>query len=280
MSDLSTFEDELNFELSRFSVEHCEGGNKSAIDQRQLNRCSLAFLNRLREYQEEQVIANQSESVAMRVNLRMIEAAIAINEPVSEQADELPRDEFESSEPELAHESVGPAEIMFLTPPAPKPHSLCPCRNVYLGYRSHRPGHCLLPMNRRTPDQVPPGPMSTIFVWNINQDATESEVVNLLNTVNGRFDEGCTALTAVNVLYHKSSCEFKRPSGQAYAMYASPELAKFAADELDGVRYSSNRVLRARVSSRRLECVGSRSGNKKPGRTRWGEDIFSFPPGY
>ena len=49
MSDLSAFEDELNFELSRFSVEHCEGGNKSAIDQRQLNNCSLAFLNRLRE---------------------------------------------------------------------------------------------------------------------------------------------------------------------------------------------------------------------------------------
>ena len=104
--------------------------------------------------------------------------------------------------------------------------------------------------------------------------------MNLLKSLGGKFSGRCAALTAVSVLCHELSSEFKRLLGQAYAMNASPELAKFAADELDGVRYSSNRVLRARVSSRRLECVGARSGSKKPGPTRWGEDAFSLLPGH
>ena len=61
-------------------------------------------------------------------------------------------------------------------------------------------------------------------------------------------------------------------------MYASPELAKFAVDVLDGLQHEDC-TLQVCISNRRLEWI-SGVGSVQLGQSRWGEDIFNFPSGY
>ena len=58
-SDMDFTASELCRKFYELSVEHCKGKSKSVIKQCQLNECPIVFLNQLREYQMEQLLANR-----------------------------------------------------------------------------------------------------------------------------------------------------------------------------------------------------------------------------
>ena len=148
---------ELDRELSKLSVEHGDGRNKSAAKQEQLEGWSIEFLNQLRRHQVKQLIANRMEEIVMMLNLRKVESAIAINESPPKRgrkstprASKGSRDESESSSgTEDSDESAAesrvqalasvrkseePNRAMFVLNPRPRDvvHSSCPHCGVSL----------------------------------------------------------------------------------------------------------------------------------------------------
>ena len=134
----------------------------------------------------------------------------------------------------------------------------------------------MLPTERVDPDDVPAGPHSTVFVRNIHHELTESQIVHVLNSLNGKFDAWCNALSAINIVYVNGPNGSKIRAGQAYAMYASPALADLAVENLNGTHFRG-RVMSAEISDRRCECKNSGRGKVLIGQTRWGNDIFNCP---
>ena len=132
----------------------------------------------------------------------------------------------------------------------------------------------MLPKRRLTPDQVPPG--STVVVWNFAHNIVESEVVKILNTLNCKFREQCTALVAVHILYHQHLQGFRRRTGQVYATYASPELAELAVNALNLLQVM-NHKLRVCIADHRIEFRNAIGGQVQVGEPRYGDDIFNCP---
>ena len=139
-----------------------------------------------------------------------------------------------------------------------------------------KPGIELLPYERLHPDEVPAGPYSTVLVRNIHHELTEFQIVYTLNSLNGKFDAQCTALSAINIIYVNGPNGSKIRAGKVYAMYASQALAELAVRVLNGAHFRGRRMYAA-ISKRRCECRDSGRDETLVGQTRYGEDIFNCP---
>ena len=273
MSDLGLSNAELNRKLSELTVEHIQGRCKPEINQNQLNECSPDFLNRLKEYQEEQLLANKLQEAAIKMNLRRIESAIATKvPPLRCRSRSKPRtDESPCNVYLLPNLST---RVFNECTAASSTISHSPCFVAQSRGESLRLNREMLPMNRLNPDQVPPG--STIVVQNFASNFREPEVVNLLNTLNGKFSEWCTALVAVHILYHQHLEGITWRSGKVYAMYASPGLAELAVSTLNLLHIMDHR-LRVCISNQQIDFRNAVAGQVQVGKPRYGDDIFNYP---
>ena len=153
---------------------------------------------------------------------------------------------------------------------------LDPAREIRVTPQYTKPGIELLPYERLHPDEVPAGPHSTVFVRNIHHELTEFQIVYTLNSLNGKFDAQCTALSAIKIIYVNGPGESKIRAGQAYAMYASQALAELAVRVLNGAHFRGRRMS-VEIAKRRCECRHSGRDKALVGQTRYGEDIFNCP---
>ena len=137
----------------------------------------------------------------------------------------------------------------------------------------------LLPTEQVCPDRVPAGAHSTVFARNVPYEWAKSQIVYTLNSLNGKFDAWCNSLSAINIVYVNGPNGSKIRAGQAYAMYASPDLANLAVNVLNGTHFRG-REMSVEISNRRCECKNSGRGKVLIGQTRWGNDIFNCPSGF
>ena len=138
---------------------------------------------------------------------------------------------------------------------------------------SHIPS---LPALRTHPDAIHPENHCTLYVVNIAYSACERDIIEYFNSIGGVFENRCTALAAVNLPYiteHNGQQSYK---GQGFFMYSTPELANYALYSLNR-RTFRGRPLQVEMSKRKLDCRHSQGGNIR-GQSRWGENIFDFPP--
>ena len=135
----------------------------------------------------------------------------------------------------------------------------------------------MLPPVQVHPDQSGPANRSTVFVRNLPFGVCEEDIIIWFNSVGGEFANRCTALSAINIIYHRNSNGENRMSGSAYFLYANQDLANFAVASLDG-RSFRGRELAVQISDRRLDCKYSGSANLMVGQSRWGRDIWRCPP--
>ena len=111
---------------------------------------------------------------------------------------------------------------------------------------------------------------------NIPHEWTKSEIVYVLNSLNGKFDAWCNALSAVNIIYVNGPNGSRIRAGQVYAMYASPALANLAANVLNGACLRG-RELSAEISNRRCGRKNSDWGKVLTGQRWWDNDIYDCP---
>ena len=153
---------------------------------------------------------------------------------------------------------------------------LDPAREIRVTPRCTKPGVELLPYKRLHPDEVPAGPHSTVFVRNIPCELTEFQIVYTLNSLNGKFNARCTALSAIKIIYVDGPGESRIRAGRAYAMYASQALAELAVRVLNGAHFRGRRMS-VEISKRRCESRDSGWGKTLIGQTRCGDNIFNCP---
>ena len=115
--------------------------------------------------------------------------------------------------------------------------------------------------------------MSTVYVGNIHRDASELEILELFNSVDGVYgNREPNIVVAVNFVYHDGNFR-----GQAYLLYSTVALAEFV------VRRMHDRELRRRplwvcISNHRFNTGGiSRRGNVL-GNSRGGMHIWDCAP--
>ena len=122
----------------------------------------------------------------------------------------------------------------------------------------------LLPRLRVPVKDVEPG--STILVKGLPYTFTEKKTLLLVNSINKQFPDGCFAVSAVNSVYRYNTF-----SGMAFVMYASPQLANFAVEKLDGLLINGLK-LNVCISDREVICDGSNGGLR--GASRWGNQLW------
>ena len=95
-----------------------------------------------------------------------------------------------------------------------------------------------LPAVRTHPDDIHPGIRCTLYVASIAFCASERDLVEHFNSVNGVFDRKCTALSAVHIMYIENHVGYPVIKGQGFFTYSTPELASFALRSLDRRTFS------------------------------------------
>ena len=113
---------------------------------------------------------------------------------------------------------------------------------------------------------------STVYVGNISRGATEQEVLELFNSVNGAYgNRQPNIVVAVNFVY-----DHGKFVGQAYLLYSTVELAEFAVERMHE-RELRKRRLYVKISDRRFNTGGLNRRGNQIGSSRGGQRIWEFP---
>ena len=78
-----------------------------------------------------------------------------------------------------------------------------------------------LPLERVHPDSLHPNAPTTIYVENIAFEADERDIVKFFNSVGGKYDDYCTALSAVNIPYKRDRKGKQVFVGQGFFVYST-----------------------------------------------------------
>ena len=117
--------------------------------------------------------------------------------------------------------------------------------------------------------------LSTVFAGNIPFAATEEEILELFNSVDGAYERRQpNVVVAVNFIYDRESGRFQ---GQAYFLYATIALANFAAERLHH-RELRGRRLYVTISSCRFNTGNLGGRANQMGTSRGGANIWDCNP--